>query len=309
MISKSQIFRKEVFPRVYCLDSEEWTSKHEEFFTTLQNYKISEKKVETSLFRYCGGDSEPCDINYYRMIFPGYPFPIKQKKCVCGHDIQKNCYITNKNKTILAILGCCCIKKFWGKKVRQCEVCDKIHTSRTLNMCKPCMEQHYKEEKKKIEKERRERQEKWNIVLEKGKDILKLYRVKYGKVKWYSESDINRLKFDCKLCHSEVRYPYWICGDCHSEKTDERNKIRLQLMVDLWPNFSKRIEENMQNKIIARTEDEIKQKEERIAIRERLAKEKKEKDEEARKIYLRWQEQFIIDNENRKLKRKIKKNK
>ena len=63
-------------------------------------------------------------------------FPEHQERCVCGHKIKENCYITKDDS--LLVLGNCCIKKFLPNSGRTCENCDKPHRNRKVNRCNSC---------------------------------------------------------------------------------------------------------------------------------------------------------------------------
>jgi hypothetical protein len=261
-----QIFAPQVFPRVF--SSIELTPKQIKFFGSIKKYNLSELDVEDSGFRYCGGDNQPNDINYYRMCFPDKPFPYPELQCICGHPIVINCYITNADKTILAVLGRCCIKKFLGGLYRRCERCGENHTSRTMNLCRLCISDHRKhvkdlcrEEKAKVREQNRlekrvakekeketKRLEKelwkfqkneWKENIAEARNVLKEFRLTYAKRRrWIPLCQVGVVKFDCEVCRlRKSLYPNTICPMC--EKGPSWNHmndvVRLKMMVLLWP--------------------------------------------------------------------------
>lgn len=87
-------------------------------------------------WKYCGGDRNS-KLEYFYLNFKNErELPQHEDKCVCGHKIKENCYITNKD--IILVLGNCCIKKYIDKSGRTCEKCGKPHQRRKINLCKEC---------------------------------------------------------------------------------------------------------------------------------------------------------------------------
>ena len=86
-------------------------------------------------WRYCGGNSGR-HRNYYNLLFPKEPLPTLVDKCVCGHNIIENCYITNDIQKL--VLGNCCIKRFVPKCTRTCSVCGDVHRNTSINKCNTC---------------------------------------------------------------------------------------------------------------------------------------------------------------------------
>lgn len=94
---------------------------------------------------YCG---DPDPNNYW-----GYPseeraleyevkIPAHQEYCICGHDVEKNCYIQHKvNKDLVLVVGIECIKKVMEKKnyLKRCIRCDKLYRG-PYERCKECRE-------------------------------------------------------------------------------------------------------------------------------------------------------------------------
>ena len=49
--------------------------------------------------------------NYWRRI-QNYDFRAISENCICGHRIDENCYILNKQTKEILVSGNCCIEKF-----------------------------------------------------------------------------------------------------------------------------------------------------------------------------------------------------
>jgi len=107
------------------------------FIKGLQNYNLSYEDIKKDNWVYCGGDTGR-HLNYFKLFFKDRELPSHEDKCVCGHFIKENCYITNKKR--LLTLGNCCIKKFLSKSKsgRTCEDCGNPHRNRKNNKCNDC---------------------------------------------------------------------------------------------------------------------------------------------------------------------------
>jgi hypothetical protein len=107
------------------------------FIEGLKNYNLTYLDIVNNNFHYCGGNNER-HLNYYKLCFNNKELPEKIDKCICGHKISENCYITDGK--IILTLGNCCIKKFLpkDKSGRTCEKCGKSHKNRKVNLCNNC---------------------------------------------------------------------------------------------------------------------------------------------------------------------------
>jgi hypothetical protein len=105
------------------------------FIQGLKNYDMTYDEITSTKWKYCGGNIGR-HLNYYKLCWKGRTLPEHTNKCVCDHDIDENCYITD-GETIL-ILGNCCIKKFIPKSTRTCERCGAPHRARIVNRCDTC---------------------------------------------------------------------------------------------------------------------------------------------------------------------------
>jgi hypothetical protein len=107
----------------------------ERFIKGLREFNLTLKEITENNWYYCGGDKNQ-HLNYFKLSCPEDDLPPFDNKCVCGHHITTNCYITNGED--LLILGSCCIKKFVPKSSRTCEKCGTSHKNRKVNKCNDC---------------------------------------------------------------------------------------------------------------------------------------------------------------------------
>ena len=113
------------------------------FYHELNNkYNITHESLISDGWHYCGGDSKS-HLNYFNLYNKNNKRVEKSQyidKCVCGHLIKENCYITNKDNTSIIVVGNCCIKRFLPekKKGRSCEDCGGSHRNRSVNLCNDC---------------------------------------------------------------------------------------------------------------------------------------------------------------------------
>jgi hypothetical protein len=84
-------------------------------------------------WKYAGGDHGP---HRKYAILCRVPFVVHSSFCLCGHEIVKNCYITNGARFV--VIGSCCIKRFISKNTRTCEKCGNSHRNRSDNRCHEC---------------------------------------------------------------------------------------------------------------------------------------------------------------------------
>lgn len=104
------------------------------FENGLKRYNISPDDLKEN-WKYCGGDRGR-HLNYYNVVCPGEDPPNNEARCLCGHRIKENCYITDGN--FILTLGNCCVQRFLQKTTRSCEVCGCAHRNRKDNRCKKC---------------------------------------------------------------------------------------------------------------------------------------------------------------------------
>lgn len=107
----------------------------EKFKKGLMNYGLSFEEITNGNWKYCGGN-EGRHYRYFKMMDICDKLPLCEEKCVCGHKITENCYITNGEQIL--VLGNCCIKRFIPKNTRTCQECGKPHLNRKYNFCNKC---------------------------------------------------------------------------------------------------------------------------------------------------------------------------
>jgi hypothetical protein len=108
----------------------------EKFMKGLEEYGMDYEDVKDWI--YCGGNYEAHE-HYYHLVFPkSKKLPEFSSECVCGHKIEKNCYICDDKKSKILVLGMCCIKKFINNWSRTCEDCKQPHKNRIINKCNDC---------------------------------------------------------------------------------------------------------------------------------------------------------------------------
>lgn len=106
-----------------------------EFIKGLADYGLTYEEV--CKWKYCGGDTKR-HKNYFKLACPNDDIPNYESRCVCGHYIKENCYITDPMGDRLLIIGNTCIKRFIPKSARTCEICGANHKNRKVNKCNDC---------------------------------------------------------------------------------------------------------------------------------------------------------------------------
>lgn len=107
----------------------------EKFIKGLKLHNLDYDTIVREKWYYAGGDTGR-HARYYDKCCPDKNIPPHANKCVCGHFIKQNCYITNGEHIL--VLGNCCIRKFIKKSFRTCKVCSKKHKNRKDNLCHNC---------------------------------------------------------------------------------------------------------------------------------------------------------------------------
>jgi hypothetical protein len=119
-------------------------------------------------YKYCGGN-QGRHLKYFKLSFQNQKsLPEYDNKCICGHFIQENCYITDGENIL--IWGNCCINRFIEKSGRTCSNCNQSHRNRKNNLCNKCRDldmQEKKEQDKEKEKIIRKEREEKRIIEEK----------------------------------------------------------------------------------------------------------------------------------------------
>jgi hypothetical protein len=109
------------------------------FMKGLREHNITNKEIEDGEWKYCGGD-QGSHLNYFKLSVQknkkDTEMPLHVDKCICGHHIEENCFITNGDRII--VLGNCCIKRFVPKSTRTCSECGEPHRNRVVDRCNEC---------------------------------------------------------------------------------------------------------------------------------------------------------------------------
>lgn len=90
---------------------------------------------------YAGGDSDS-HLNYWYIFARSKNWdpsdkPKFKSKCVCGQELEKNCWIYNLEQNRIKVIGSECINKFLDKR-RTCSICGDEHLNRVVNRCNDC---------------------------------------------------------------------------------------------------------------------------------------------------------------------------
>jgi uracil-DNA glycosylase len=114
------------------------------FHNGLSKYNISLDNLKKR-WKYCGGELGR-HLNYYNLCCKGEKMPEHEDRCICGHRIKENCYITDGE--YILTLGNCCVKRFLPYNTRTCERCNKMHRNRKDNLCIKCRKGFFRTENK-----------------------------------------------------------------------------------------------------------------------------------------------------------------
>ena len=112
-------------------------SLHARFIEGLKKYNLAFEEMAN--WKYCGGDYAS-HLKYFQLLYPGKELPDHVDRCVCDHEIVRNGYITDGNQIL--VLGSCCINRFITHSSRTCELCNKPHKNRNVNLCNTCKVGH-----------------------------------------------------------------------------------------------------------------------------------------------------------------------
>jgi len=106
------------------------------FLNGLKLYKLCIADLEKD-WRYFGGDKKK-DLALFKILKDkDEELPEFQSKCICGHKIKTNSYITDGERIL--ILGTNCARKFLGlNKPKNCLECGLYHRNSKDNRCTDC---------------------------------------------------------------------------------------------------------------------------------------------------------------------------
>lgn len=161
------------------------------FIEGLKTYGLSLEQINSEGWFYCGGNTGSRFKTFKQYCGFQKLLPHFESKCICGHPIVENCYIT-KDKEFFLVIGNCCIKKFIKKSGRTCEKCGSSHRNTSTNKCNDCRE---------------------NECSECGKSCK------------YRESRCENCKKNyCIDCKKEC-YPYQRCYECNKINKDRSKEL------------------------------------------------------------------------------------
>jgi hypothetical protein len=104
------------------------------FLNGLKQYNINLETLKKK-WKYCGGNTGR-HYEYFLIACKDEILPDDANKCLCGHKIKENCFITDGYYIIT--LGNCCVKKFLKFNGRSCAICENPHRNRKTNKCNQC---------------------------------------------------------------------------------------------------------------------------------------------------------------------------
>ena len=118
------------------------TAISKRFSNGLKRYNITLDNLQAD-WKYCGGEHGR-HLNYYALCCKDEDLPEHEDRCICGHRIRENCYITDG--IYILTLGNCCVQKFLPNNTRTCEKCGAGHRNRKDNLCLNCRNSFYRTE-------------------------------------------------------------------------------------------------------------------------------------------------------------------
>ena len=92
-------------------------------------------------YKYAGGDFGS-HKNYWTIFARGQGWDYRNRPkfknyCVCGQELQRNCWVYNEKNNRMKVIGSECINKFIDKR-RTCHLCNEEHKNRIVNRCNDC---------------------------------------------------------------------------------------------------------------------------------------------------------------------------
>tara|TARA_R110002012_G_C11247822_1_gene566284 strand:+ start:74 stop:475 length:402 start_codon:yes stop_codon:yes gene_type:complete len=105
------------------------------FISGLQKYNLTVNDLQNEWY-YMGGNRGD-HKKYFEEKYKDDEMPDLTDRCVCGHKIKNNCFITDGDSIL--ILGTACAKRFAKpRQDRICEKCNQPHRNRKNNICNKC---------------------------------------------------------------------------------------------------------------------------------------------------------------------------
>jgi len=134
-----------------CVIKYKKSSKYKRLLTILEEtHGLIEKDLEK--MSYVGGSSG-YHLSYFEAKFQHIAKPDYEDYCLCGSQIQINCYLKDLNEDgPVIVIGNCCKEKFLSQVVKTCIECDITHASKTTLSCRTCVATSKREEKAREQK-------------------------------------------------------------------------------------------------------------------------------------------------------------
>lgn len=84
-------------------------------------------------------DTSYSHVQEFIINFGNRQFPEHKDKCICGHNIVENCYLSSSfnNYNDIIIIGNCCYKNYFANLSRVCIKCKEEHTNKN-GLCNSC---------------------------------------------------------------------------------------------------------------------------------------------------------------------------
>ena len=106
------------------------------FVRGLEDHGLTLKTVLDNWI-YCGSNEEKGRKKFYS-VYPGCELPEKEERCICGHPITIQHYITDNEGGVL-VIGSECINNFLHfSKAKRCSKCKQTHKNRITDLCNDC---------------------------------------------------------------------------------------------------------------------------------------------------------------------------
>lgn len=110
------------------------------FVNGLKSYDLTKEEIEN--WRYVGGGHLTNSLRHellqqrFKKEFPEVDPPGLEARCVCGHPIQENAFISDGEN--LLVLGSCCVRRFTKTGTKKtCGLCGNLWKGKTI-LCSSC---------------------------------------------------------------------------------------------------------------------------------------------------------------------------
>ena len=104
------------------------------FISGLNKYDLTMEDIKNDWF-YMGGETGQ-HLKNFKNKYKDKPLPPHSDRCVCGHVIKHNCFISNG--TDVLVVGTACALRFVPRQDKICDDCKEKHRNRKDNKCNKC---------------------------------------------------------------------------------------------------------------------------------------------------------------------------